>query len=114
MPPAKVPAVPVYAGDTCQFPAYTFTSAGVARNFVTENLTNWQATWQPLTAGSVSAMVLTVDSSKAATGILTLLATASQTRLMGGPGLWDLQVTRDTYVETIVESTTTYQHDVTP
>lgn len=111
--PFTVDAVPIYAGDTTQFPSYTFSTDGVQSDFVTEGWSGWVATWRKYHR-SAEMILLAVDSSEANLGIIIVSATAAQTREMNGPGVWDLQATRDvSEVRTFVTGITEYSVDVT-
>ncbi len=113
MMPATVPAVTVYAGDTCQFDKYTITSGGVFLNLVAAGWTLWTAQWRSSAVSSFS-LPLSVNTDYASTGIITVSATPAQTALMAVNGVWDLQATHTSgVVQTFLRGTTTYVQDVT-
>jgi len=108
--PTQVPAVDIYAGDTVQFPTYTFVDdQGEARNLSTYTFT---AKWRAHAAAS-EAIDLTVDQTNKATGVVGVSASATQTRDMAGSGVWDLQGTVGAVVETFVYGPTVWTQDVT-
>jgi hypothetical protein len=115
MTPAEVPAVAVYAGDTCAFPSYTFQSSAsppTPVDLVAEGWVGWTASWRPAPS-SVDAIPLSVDLSLAAVGTIGVSASAAQTRAMGTSGVWDLQAERPGEVRTFLRGATTYLMDVT-
>jgi hypothetical protein len=113
MSPFIVDAVPIYAGDTAQFPSYTFSADGVATDFVAEGWSGWEATWRPF-AGSEQTIEMTVDTLEANVGVIIVTASAAQTREMGRSGVFDLQAIRNvTEVKTFIAGTTSYSPDVT-
>ena len=112
MTPAEVPSVAVYAGDTLDFPAYTFSHLGVPTNLVAEGWTNWSASWRE-NIFATAFIALAVDSSQAASGQLGLSATSTQTRAMAGSGTWDVQAQRGLEIRTFLRGTTTFMMDVT-
>lgn len=111
MTPAEVPAVPVYAGDTCVFPSYTFRAGSTALDLVDEGWTDWTATWRRR-ASSEESIPLTVDLSQAAAGTISISASAAQTRAMGDAGVWDLQAERPGEVRTFLRGSTLWLLDV--
>lgn len=110
--PTEVPDVPVYAGDTCVFPSYTFQAGTAAIDLVAEGWTNWTATWRRGTHAEES-IPLAVNTAQAASGIIGISASATQTRAMGSAGVWDLQAERPGEVRTFLMGSTTYRQDVT-
>lgn len=114
MIPAEVPPVPVYAGDTCVFPTYTFkTDGGEPLDLVAEGWTDWTSMWRHKTTATDEPITLSIDISQASSGVLSITASAAQTRLMDGAGVWDLQAERPNEVRTFLRGSTTYLLDVT-
>lgn len=108
--PTEVPDVEIYAGDTVQFPTYTFIDdAEDPRDLSAYTFT---AKWRSNTAAT-DPLDLTVDATDKATGLIIVTASAAQTRTMGGPGVWDLQGTVGAIVTTFVYGATTWVEDVT-
>lgn len=112
MEPAAVPAVSIYAGDRVEFPDYIVKDGdGVAINLTAYQ--DWQASWRKRTT-SADAVSLTVDTSQAALGIISIVADSDATRAMGASGVWDVQATHPTFgVQTFVYGTTRWRADVT-
>lgn len=106
---AQAAVVDVYAGDTTSFYSYTFKV-----NDVPQNLTDWtwSAQWR-LTTASPDSIALVVDSSQAATGTISVYATAAATSQMTGPGVWDLQGVKAGQVRTWLYGITNFTKDVT-
>ena len=112
MIPPEVPAVPVYAGDTCVFPSYTFQEGTAPIDLTAAGWTDWAASWR-WKATEQESIILTVDASRASSGIIDISASADVTRAMGAAGVWDLQATRPGEVRTFLRGSTTYLQDVT-
>lgn len=116
--PASVPDVEIYAGDTFEWPSFTFTTDGTPINLTT--WTGWTASWRP-TPGSADSVDLTVDTSAGATGTVKITASATATRAMqtlvpkvfDGFGYWDLQATQSAVVRTWLRGKTINREDVT-
>lgn len=110
MMPVRVPDNDVYAGDTGTFGPYVIKEDGVA-----VNLTGWtwECMWRPHDPEGNPAVTLTVDSSLATSGTISITATTTQTRAMGGNGVWDLQGTKAGVVKTWLMGATTWYEDVT-
>lgn len=110
--PTIVPAVSIYAGDTLDFPIYTFKTDATPFNFVADNWSDWVAQWRP-TPESSEVIDLIVDDSQANVGIIFVSATAAQTALMGEHGVWDLQATQfGLHIRTWLRGATVYAQDV--
>lgn len=111
--PVQVPTVSVYAGDTVDWPTYTFRNASnQPRDLNAEGWTNWAAQWRTRPE-SVTALTLDVDDSKADEGIITIKASAAVTAAMEAAGVWDLQATKGGVVHTFLAGKTKYTKDVT-
>lgn len=109
MSPATVPNVEVYAGDSVSFGTYRFLEDGVALNL---SGYTFEASWRS-EPSDATAVVLAVDSSGAASGVIVVSATAAQSRAMGRSGVWDLQGTAGAEVRTFVFGRTSWVEDVT-
>jgi hypothetical protein len=107
--PTVVPNVAIYHGDTCVFPTYTFKTDGTPNDLSAWTFT---AQWR-MTRTSTDALDMTVDSSAAATGSITVSLSAAQTANIWSAGVWDLSGVRGSEVRTFVTGATTYQSDVT-
>ena len=108
--PTLVPAVLVYAGDTITFPTYTITdSAGTP---VDLSAWTWRAQWRYVATADV-AVELDVDDSQAADGIIKISADSTDSRAMGRDGVWDLQGTQGSTVQTWIYGPTEWVEDVT-
>jgi len=101
--------VPVYAGDTTPFFSYTFANGGVPDDM---SAWTWQAQWR-LKPAAENFLTLDVDASLAATGVISISASAATTAQMTGSGVWDLQGTRGDEVRTWLRGTTVFTRDVT-
>jgi hypothetical protein len=71
----------------------------------------WEAHWR-VSDDATEPIVLTVDASQAAAGILTVSATEEQTREMGEAGVFDIQATLPR-VRTFLRARTRWTLDVT-
>lgn len=105
--PVEVPKLAVYAGDTLN------QSYRVRQDGEPVDLSAWSE-WAAVWVGDDHRETLTVDSSSAAQGILTVTATPAQTRRMTGRGKWDLQGRDGEVTRTWLRGQTTWQNDVTP
>ena len=111
--PTTVPVVEIYAGDTFAWPTYTFKNEqGAVIDLVADGWTNWSAQWRAK-ANAPEFIQLTVDTTGAATGKISLLAEPEQTRAMNGPGVWDIQAEDGEVVKTWLRGPTKWVGDVT-
>lgn len=116
--PASVPDVDVYAGDTFEWPPFTFTTNGEPIDLTA--WTGWTATWRPA-PGSPDSVDLDINLTGAAAGTVKVTATAAATRAMqtlvpkifDGFGHWDLQATKGGAVRTWLRGQTTNREDIT-
>lgn len=108
--------VPVYRGDslTRSFRFRDETTQAVL-NLTAAGWVSWRAQWRPAEDWP-EFVELTVDTSQAAAGIVSVSATGAQTQTMRA-GIWDLQATRTvtgtTEIRTWIRGTTTHKGDVT-
>jgi hypothetical protein len=111
--PISVPDITMYAGDTFTSPSYTMESGSPLApiNLVTAGWTNWICQWRANQTDS-NYVAFTVDSSQAASGIISFTATAAQTRSMWN-GVWDLQATNGSTIRTWIRGKLIYVEDVT-
>jgi len=111
--PVTVPDITMYAGDTFTSPSYTMQTGTppVAINLVADGWTNWTAQWRALPTDT-RYVAFTVDTTNAATGVIVMTATATQTRSMWN-GYWDLQATKNGAVRTWIKGKLVYVEDVT-
>ena len=107
--PVVVPDWAMYSGDTFS-QTYVLKSDGTAINLVTQGWTSWVAKWKPYVGSTV--VTLTVDTTSAASGQITITATSAQTAAMDGPGLWDVQATNGSTVRTWLRGKTSFIQDV--
>ena len=108
MLPATMPQPwAIYAGDPTSI-TLTVTEGDPAtpRDLSGEN---WECQWRTSPSAS-EAVAVTVDTTDAAAGTLTLSLTGAQTAAMRGGGVWDVQGSTS---GTIVRGTTTWTQDVT-
>lgn len=110
MLPVQVPDVAIYAGDTVEFPQYSFQG----ENEESLNLSGytWRAQWRAA-AVSKTAIELEVDDTDAAEGILRVRASSANTAAMNSSGVWDLQATDGDTVTTWLRGKTVLTRDVT-
>lgn len=116
--PASVPDVEIYAGDTAEWPPFTFTTDGTPIDLT--DWDDWTATWRP-TPGSADSVDLDVDTTAGATGTVKITASATATRAMqnlapkvfDGFGYWDLQAVNGAVVRTWLRGKTINREDVT-
>lgn len=110
MLPASVPDVPIYAGDTVDFPPYTFQDENDDPLDVSGY--SWSAQWRAYPTAKTS-IELAVDDTDAATGTVRVSASSEQTSSMTGNGVWDLQAIDGDRVTTWVRGVTVFTKDVT-
>lgn len=89
--------------------SFRFTAGGVPEDLSTWG--GWACQWRRR-ASSEDAVDLTVDSSAAATGVITITATTAQTRSMLGSGVFDIQASTPT-VRTFIRGRAVWEMDVT-
>jgi hypothetical protein len=108
--PVKVPIIRIYSGDTTDFRGYRFKDGTGA----VINLAQWTftAVWRR-TPQTPAFLVLTVDDSEAAVGLVRVSASATITAQIKARGVWDLQATFNGVVKTLVYGSTENISDVT-
>lgn len=107
--PPQVPTVVVYRGDTTTWPSYIFRDDDGA--LINLSAYSWAGQWRSSTDAATSVS-LAVDVSQAASGQITLSATAAQTADMSN-GVWDLQSTLAGAVRTWIRGQVLVEKDVT-
>ena len=105
--PVVVPDWAIYAGDAFS-QTYKIEIGGVESDL--RSWTNWVAAWEPYQGNDT--IVLTVTTTDLVHGVVTISATDEQTRLMNGPGLWDIQSEQNGGTRTWLRGKTTYTQDV--
>lgn len=110
--PITVPKTPIYRGDSLVL-SYVLKEGDPAAviDLVAAGWTSWRAQWRPFVS-SDSFVEMTVDTSLANVGRITISASAAQTQNMGG-GVWDLQAERPGEVRTWLRSAVIFTKDVT-
>lgn len=109
--PVVVPDWDVYGGDTfSQTYQITDSTTGLPVNLSAWG--SWLATWRPYQGSEVISLFM--STSNLATGFFTVIASSSQTRLMDGPGLWDVQATNSGVIRTWVRGKSLFTAEVTP
>ena len=117
--PASIPAEEIYAGDTWsrsfEIRRRDATDPAVSApvDLVADGWGGWIAQWRSRADSSEEPIELGVDASQAADGVMTLSATAAQTRAMRQSGVWDLQASRGSEVRTWLAGSFTWGWDVT-
>jgi hypothetical protein len=109
--PVEIPALPIYRGDTFS-QTFVIKVAGEILDLVADGWTDWVSSWRPFPDAD-EVIVLVVDDSLANVSSLTVSASASDTRLMGRAGVWDLQASRGVEVRTWLRGSTLWERDVT-
>ena len=111
--PVSVPDITMYAGDTFVSPSYTMeTGTPLAPiNLVSAGWTSWTCQWRRNQTDD-DYIAFTVDTTQAASGIISFTATPTQTRSMWN-GVWDLQATNGATVRTWIRGKLVYVEDVT-
>lgn len=110
--PAEVSDVPVYAGDPL-VKEYRLRDPDISEGVpgAVQDLSAYTFTCQwRRSASATEYIVLTVDTTDAATGVLVITATGVQTAAMKGPGVFDLQ---SDSAGTFLRGKTTWTPDVT-
>jgi hypothetical protein len=108
--------IPIYRGDSLTR-SYKFRDSNTRDviDLTAAGWLAWRAQWRPAEDWP-EFIEMTVDTSQAAVGIISVSATALQTETMRA-GVWDLQamrtVTGTTEVRTWIRGTTTQKGDVT-
>lgn len=107
--PVYATKIEVYAGDSWS-QSFVFKVGDTP-----EDLTgwgSWECQWRPSEASS-TAVDLTVDTSSADEGVITISATPEQTRAMGRDGLADVQAVDGADVRTFIRFRTVWRRDLT-
>lgn len=105
--PVVVPDWAIYAGDAFS-QTYQIKIGGVVSDL--RSWTNWAAAWRPYQ--SEHSIVLAVNTTGLSTGLVTITATDEQTRLMDGPGVWDVQAQQNSGTRTWLRGKTGFTEDV--
>jgi hypothetical protein len=105
--PVVVPDWAVYAGDAFS-QTYKIEVGGVTTDL--RSWTLWKAAWTPYQSGT--PIVLAVDTADLTHGTITISATDEQTRLMDGPGLWDVQAELNGGTRTWLRGKSLFTEDV--
>lgn len=109
--PATVPTLYIIGGATIDPTTYTFyqSDGTTPRNLSAYTLdAEWRAT-----RAATSKVDLTVDDTDAATGVVLISGTATDSTTMAGPGVWDLRATLGSEVEYLVTGATSWTQGVT-
>lgn len=108
--PVKVPVIRIYSGDTTDFRGYRFKDGTGA----VINLAQWTftAVWRR-TPQTPAFLILTVDATQAASGLIRVTASPAITAQIKARGVWDLQATFNGVVKTLVYGNTEHISDVT-
>lgn len=105
----------VYAGDAWS-QTFEFGEEDDAGTWVPEDLSSWgdwTSQWRPAAdSPDADAISLTVDVTGAATGVIVLAATSTQTRAMAMSGVFDIQAATPE-IRTFIRAKTKWRLDVT-
>jgi hypothetical protein len=108
--------IPIYRGDSL-VRSYRFRDEATrdVLDLEAAGWTSWRVQWRPAEDWP-EFVELTVETSAASVGVITVAATHAQTETMRA-GVWDLQATRTVSgtpeVRTWIRGTTTFEGDVT-
>ena len=105
--PVVAPDWSVYSGDAFA-QTYQIQLGGVVTDL--RAWTGWVAAWRPYQGAEV--IVLSVATGSLLTGTITVNATDAQTRLMDGPGMWDVQSSQGGSTRTWLRGKTQFVEDI--
>jgi hypothetical protein len=105
--PVVVPDWAIYAGDAFS-QTYKIEVGGVTTDL--RSWTLWKASWRPYQGSNVIS--LSVNTADLIDGTVTISATDEQTRLMDGPGMWDVQAKQSSSTRTWLRGKSMFTEDV--